>query len=55
MSDASKSVGNALHRLYLWDFATYTCFVMLCTLGVWCLGYFWIIAGYEWTVRDALR
>lgn len=55
MSDASKSVGNALHRLYLWDLATYSCFVLLCTLGVWCLGYFWIIAGYVWTVRDALR
>lgn len=55
MSDASKSIGNALHRLYLWDFATYGCFVMLCTLGAWSLGYFWIIADYEWTLYDALR
>lgn len=55
MSGASKAVSNALHRLYLWDLATYACFVMMCTLVVWCLGYFWIVADYEWTLIASLR
>lgn len=55
MSDASRSVSNALHKLYLWDFASYTCFVLLCTLAVCCLGYFWLIATYKWDLRSLLR
>lgn len=48
-------MSNALHKLYLWDFATYGCFVMMCTLVVCCLGYFWLLADYEWDLRSLLR
>ena len=55
MGDASKSVSNALHKLYLWDFASYSCFVLMCTLAVCCLGYFWLIPDLNWDVRAILR
>lgn len=55
MSDASKSVSNALHKLYLWDFASYSCFVLMCTLAVCCLGYFWLIPDLDWKLRPLLR
>ncbi|CAN0313296.1 unnamed protein product [Pylaiella littoralis] len=55
MSDASRSIGNALHRLYLSDLTTFSCFVLVCTAGAWCLGYLWIMAGHVWTMNDILR